>query len=59
MIGLIEGGTLGGSTFTANLANGGEVIEFNSGYALPADAKALADAAINGITDGSITITLP
>ena len=59
MIGLIEGGTLGGKTFTANLANGGEVIEFNSGYALPADAKALADSTIKGITDGSITITLP
>ncbi len=59
MIGLIEGGTLGGKTFTANLANGGEVIEFNSGYALPADAKALAESTIKGITDGSIKITLP
>jgi len=59
MIGLIEKGTLGGQSFTANLANGGEVIEFNSGYALPADAKALADSTIKGITDGSITITLP
>jgi basic membrane lipoprotein Med (substrate-binding protein (PBP1-ABC) superfamily) len=59
MIGLIEGGTLGGKTFTANLANGGEVIEFNPGYALSADAKALADSTIKGITDGSIKITLP
>ena len=59
MIGLIENGTLGGQSFTANLANGGEVIEFNSGYALPADAKALAETTIKGITDGSIKITLP
>ena len=59
MIGLIEKGTLGGQSFTANLANGGEVIEFNSGYAMPADAKELADSTIKGITDGSITITLP
>ena len=59
MIGLIEKGTLGGQSFTANLANGGEVIEFNDGYALPADAKALAESTIKGITDGSITITLP
>ncbi|HSO11575.1 MAG TPA: BMP family protein [Anaerolineales bacterium] len=59
MIGLIQGGTLGGQSFTANLANGGEVIEFNSGYALPADAKALADSTIKGIIDGSVKITLP
>ena len=59
MIGLIKAGTLGGRSFTANLANGGEVIEFNPDYALDADAKALADQTIQGIIDGSITITLP
>ena len=59
MIGLIQKGTLGGKSFTANLANGGEVIEYNSGYSLPADVKAAGDAAIKGITDGSIKITLP
>jgi len=59
MIGLIQGGTLGGQSFSANLANGGQVIEFNDGYALPDDAKALADETIKGIVDGSITITLP
>jgi basic membrane protein A len=59
MIGLIQGGKFGGQSFAANLANGGEVIEFNSGYALPADAKALADSTIKGIIDGSIKITLP
>jgi len=59
MIGLIQGGTLGGQSFTANLSNGGEVIEFNPGYSLPADAKAAADATVKGIKDGSIKITLP
>ena len=32
MIDLIKGGTLGGQSFTADLANGGEVIEFNPDY---------------------------
>jgi len=59
MIGLIQGGTLGGQSFTANLANGGQVIEFNDGYTLSAEAKALADETIKGIVDGTITITLP
>lgn len=59
MISLIKAGTLGGQSFTANLANGGEVMEFNPDYPLPADAKSLADETIQGIIDGSITITLP
>jgi basic membrane protein A len=59
MISLIKSGTFGGQSFRANLANGGEVIEFNPEYALPDDAKALADTTIQGIIDGSITITLP
>lgn len=59
MIALIQDGTLGGRSFQAGLANGGEVIEFNPDYALPADAKALADKTVAGIKDGSIKITLP
>lgn len=59
MIALIQAGTLGGQSFTANLANGGQVIEFNPDYALSDDAKALADSTIQGIIDGSIKITLP
>jgi basic membrane lipoprotein Med (substrate-binding protein (PBP1-ABC) superfamily) len=59
MMGLIQDGTLGGQSFSANLANGGQVIEFNDGYALPAEAQALADETIKGIADGTITITLP
>ncbi|MGH2627799.1 MAG: BMP family protein, partial [Anaerolineales bacterium] len=37
MIELIQGGTLGGEAFAINLANQGEVVQFNSGYALPDD----------------------
>jgi basic membrane protein A len=59
MIALIQAGTLGGKTFTINLANGGEVVEFNAEYAASADAKAAAEATIKGISDGSIKITLP
>ena len=59
IISLIKDGTLGGQSFKADLANGGEVIEFNADYALPDDAKALAEATIQGIIDGTITITLP
>jgi basic membrane protein A len=59
MIALIQGGTLGGQSFTANLANGGELIEYNPDYALPVDVRTLGDNTIEGIIDGSIVITLP
>jgi basic membrane protein A len=59
MITLIKAGTLGGQSFKANLANGGEVMEFNPDYALPDEAKALADSTIQGIVDGTVKITLP
>ena len=59
IISLIQSGTLGGQSFKADLANGGEVIEFNADYALSDDAQALAESTIQGIIDGTITITLP
>ncbi len=59
MIGLIQSGTLGGQSFKIGLANGGELIEYNPDYSLPADAKTLADNTVKGIIDGSVTITLP
>ncbi len=59
MIELIQSGTLGGQSFRADLSNGGEVVEFNPDYSLPADVKTLADTTIKGITDGTIKITLP
>jgi basic membrane protein A len=58
MIDLIQKGTLGGQSFAVNLMNGGEVIEFNPDYPLPADVKAAADKTIEGITDGTIPIPI-
>lgn len=55
----VQSGTLGGEAYVINLANGGEVIEFNAAYALPDDVKTLADETIQGIIDGSITYELP
>ena len=58
MIDMIQHGTLGGKAFTINLANGGEVVEFNPQYDLPADVKKAAEDAIQGIKDGKIKIDL-
>ena len=54
IVDLIDAGTLGGKSFVINLANGGEVIEFNSDYDLPAEIQTLAEDTIAGIIDGSI-----
>jgi len=59
IIELIGQGTLGGKSFVITLENGGEVMEYNPDFALPAEVKALADSTVQGIIDGSITITLP
>jgi basic membrane lipoprotein Med (substrate-binding protein (PBP1-ABC) superfamily) len=52
----IKANKLGGETYTLHLNNDGLKMAFNSGYSLPADAKAAGDAAIKGITDGSIKV---
>ena len=54
----IHNGTLGGTSFTINLENGGEVIEYNPDYTLPAEVQTLADDTVQGIIDGSITIEM-
>jgi basic membrane lipoprotein Med (substrate-binding protein (PBP1-ABC) superfamily) len=59
MISKIQAGTLGGEAFVINLANGGEVIEFNPESTVVADAQALAEETIQGITNGTIEIPLP
>lgn len=59
IIAKIQSGAKGGTSYNINLANGGEVIEYNPAYAIPAGAKAAGDAAIKGIADGTIKITLP
>jgi basic membrane protein A len=52
-------GTLGGTSFVISLADGSELMEYNEAYDLPADVKTLADQTVQGLIDGSITITLP
>ena len=59
IIAKIQAGTYGGESFVINLGNGGEVIELNPDYAIPAEAMQLAEDTIAGISNGSITITLP
>ncbi len=54
MLALRDGGVIGGQTFEINLSNGGLVIEFNDGFALPQEVRDAADAAIQGIIDGTI-----
>ena len=55
----IQSGIPGGESFDINLANGGEVMEYNPGYALPGETKALGDKTIQEIANGTIKITLP
>ena len=59
MVDLINKGTLGGQSFKIDLANGGEVIEFNPDSSVAAEAKTAAETAIEGIKNNTITITLP
>jgi basic membrane lipoprotein Med (substrate-binding protein (PBP1-ABC) superfamily) len=56
MINQINAGTLGGSSFSLHLANGGLVIEYNDAYTLPDDLVTLANDTIQGIIDGKITV---
>ena len=56
IIALVKDGTYGGTAYAITLDNGGLLIEYNDGYDLPADVKALAEEAIKGIKDGSISV---
>ncbi len=53
---MIADGTYGGTSFVIGLANGGEVMDFNADYELPAEVKSLALDTVKGIIDGTITI---
>jgi basic membrane protein A len=59
VIAKIQAGTLGGESFTINIANGGEVIEYNPDYIIPDDVRSLGNAAVQKISNGSLKITLP
>ena len=52
----IQAGKLGGSSYTINLKNGGEKIQYNPGYALSAAIKAKAAKQIAGIENGTIKV---
>ncbi len=56
MVDLNQSGTYGGKSYQITLANGGEEVEFNSEFDLPAEVKALAEETAAGIADGSITV---
>lgn len=56
MIAKIKSGKLGGDVYTLQLKNGGLKIAYNSGYSLPADAKAAGDKAIADITSGTVKV---
>ncbi len=50
----ISAGTLAGTAYTANLANGGLVIEYNPDYPLNPDARQRADQLVEAIINGSV-----
>lgn len=56
IIGLVKGGTYGGTSFAIDLGNGGLVMDYNPEYAMPAEVQALADETIAGIIAGDIAI---
>ncbi len=58
IIKLRKEGTLGGKAYTLTLKDGGLKIVYNDKVSIPAEAKSVADAAVQGIIDGSITITI-
>jgi len=56
MIAKHKAGVLGGTQYTLTLANGGLKIAYNAAYKLPMSAKTAGDAAIQGITKGSVMV---
>ncbi len=51
----IQAGSMGGSAYTIDFANGGLVIEYNDAYDVPAEARSAIDGAVAGFTDGSLS----
>ena len=47
----IQASTYGGNSYEINFANGGLVIEYNDAYDLPADVRAIGDAAVASFMD--------
>ncbi|MGD9001447.1 MAG: BMP family protein [Anaerolineae bacterium] len=51
-------GVYGGTAYVIDLENGGEVMDYNPDFDLPADVKQMAEDTTQGIIDGSITIPI-
>jgi basic membrane protein A len=58
MIDQINEGTYGGTAYRITLENDGLLMDYNPDYDLPADVQSQAEATVQGIIDGSITIDL-
>lgn len=56
IIGGVDAGNASGQTFTADLANGGLVIEYNPSYTLPDPVRQRADQIVGAITNGSVVV---
>lgn len=54
IINQIDKGVYGGKAYVINLKNKGQVMEYNSGFNLPAEVKKLAEDTVNGIINGTI-----
>ncbi|MEL7158565.1 MAG: BMP family ABC transporter substrate-binding protein, partial [Actinomycetota bacterium] len=52
----IDGDAVAGQFFTANLANGGLVIEYNAGFDLPEPVRQRGDQLVAGIINGSVAV---
>lgn len=56
IVGGLDAGDLTGQTYTANLANGGLVIEYNPSFALPDPVRQRGDQIAEGIKNGSVVV---
>jgi basic membrane lipoprotein Med (substrate-binding protein (PBP1-ABC) superfamily) len=59
MLKRIQNNQLGGQSYVITLKNGGEKVQFNSGYKLPPTVKAAAAKVIAGISSGKIVVPKP
>lgn len=55
----VESGNLESRRYTADLANGGIVIEYNQGYALADEVRQRGNAIVEAIKNGSLDVSLP
>lgn len=55
----IQNNQLGGQSYVITLKNGGEKVQFNPKYVLPATVKAAATKVIAGISSGKIVVPKP